>query len=70
MILVDTNVVSAFMASAPANPVLHWLNAQATSALHFSTITVAEIHYGLQLLPAGKRRNFLSERERAMQQKT
>jgi predicted nucleic acid-binding protein len=62
MILVDTNIVSEFMTSAPATPVLNWLNAQTTASLYLSTITVAEIHYGLRLLPAGKRRNFLRER--------
>jgi predicted nucleic acid-binding protein len=62
VILVDTNVVSAFMTSMPANPVLQWLNDQTVSSLYLSAITVAEINYGLQLLPAGKRRDFLRER--------
>jgi predicted nucleic acid-binding protein len=62
VILVDTNVVSAFMTSTPANPVLQWLNDQTASSLYLSAITVAEINNGLQLLPAGKRRDFLHER--------
>lgn len=62
MILIDTNVVSAFMTTAPAAPVLDWLNAQPAPSLYLASISVAEIHYGLQLLPAGKRREFLRER--------
>ena len=62
MILIDTNVVSEFMTATPAASVLHWLNAQSASSLFLSSITLAEIGYGLQLLPAGKRRDLLSER--------
>jgi hypothetical protein len=62
MILVDTNIVSAFMTSAPPAQVLNWLNAQHSAALYLSTVTVAEIHYGLRLLPGGKRRDLLGER--------
>jgi len=62
MILLDTNVVSAFMASAPPPAVLRWLNAQIGSSLYLCSITVAEIEYGLRLLPEGKRRSFLRER--------
>lgn len=62
MILVDTNVVSAFMTAAPPAQVLNWLNAQHSASLYLSTITVAEIHYGLHLLPGGRRRDLLRER--------
>lgn len=60
--LVDTNVISEFMTSAPAAPVLQWLNAQLAGTLYFSSISIAEIHYGLQLLPQGARRSLLLER--------
>lgn len=62
MILVDTNVISEFMTSAPTAQVLSWLNAQVPGTLYLPAIAVAEIHYGLNFLPAGKRRNFLRER--------
>jgi predicted nucleic acid-binding protein len=62
MIIVDTNVVSAFMTAAPPAQVLNWLNAQHTTSLYLTTFTVAEIHYGLHLLPGGKRRDLLRER--------
>lgn len=65
MILLDTNVVSAAMAPIPPGAVLVWLNAQATDRLFLSTITVAEIGYGLRILPEGRRRRDLEARFRA-----
>lgn len=62
MIILDTNVVSEFMTSPPASQVLEWLNAQSVTSLYLSTITIAEIGYGLRALPIGKRRKLLSER--------
>lgn len=62
MILVDTNVISAIMAHSPETRVLNWLNKQDTVKLYLSTITIAEIGYGLQIIPDGKRRQLLTER--------
>ena len=50
------------MTSPPASQVLDWLNSQDVTSLYLSTITVAEIGYGLRAMPEGKRRNLLSER--------
>jgi len=50
------------MTSPPAGPVLAWLNAQETASLYLSTITIAEIGFGLGVMSAGKRRRLLSER--------
>lgn len=62
MIILDTNVVSEFMTSPPANTVLSWLNAQNTASLYLTTITIAEIGFGLQTMPQGQRRDLLTER--------
>jgi hypothetical protein len=62
MIILDTNVVSEFMTSPPASQVLNWLNNQDVASLYLSTITIAEIGYGLRAMPEGKRRKLLSER--------
>jgi predicted nucleic acid-binding protein len=62
VILLDTNVVSAVMAPAPVASVLHWLDRQDTASLYLSTITIAEIAYGIRVLPAGRRRRELRER--------
>lgn len=61
MIILDTNVISEFMTSPPADSVLTWLNAQDTTSLYLSTITIAEICFGLGVMSAGKRRQLLSE---------
>jgi len=62
MILLDTNVISAVMAPAPPRPVLEWLNYQETVGLYLSAITLAEISYGLRVLPDGRRRRDLEDR--------
>ncbi len=62
MILIDTNVVSEIMAFSPDNVVLEWFNRHDTTLLYLSTITIAEIGYGLRILPDGKRRQLLAER--------
>lgn len=62
MILLDTNVVSATMALDPPLRVLRWLNLQSTETLFLSAITIAEIAYGIRILPDGRRRRLLAER--------
>jgi predicted nucleic acid-binding protein len=62
MILLDTNIVSAIMAPAPPRAVIDWLNRQETVTLYLSTITIAEVGYGLWVMPDGKRRRSLEDR--------
>ncbi len=62
MILLDTNIVSEVMKPAPADRVLRWLDDQETEDLYLSTITVAEISFGIRILPDGRRRNTLTGR--------
>ena len=59
MILLDTNVISELMKPLPMPSVLTWINQQQNTELVISTITIAEITYGLQALPVGKRRTTL-----------
>jgi predicted nucleic acid-binding protein len=59
MILLDTNVISELMKQLPMPAVLTWINQQQSTELVISTITIAEITYGLQVLPRGKRRTGL-----------
>jgi predicted nucleic acid-binding protein len=56
MIVVDTNVVAEAMKVSPAPAVISWLNAQETSGLFLTTVTIGEIRFGLRVLPQGKRR--------------
>ena len=62
MILLDTNIVSEVMKAAPSPAVVAWLNNQDAMTVFVSTITIAEIEYGLRLLPDGKRRSGLRGR--------
>ena len=59
MIVLDTNIVSEVMKTAPSSRVIGWLNSKATSDLFVTTITVGEIEFGLRSLPAGRRRRLL-----------
>lgn len=64
MILLDTNVVSEAMRPRPDQHVIEWLNRNDSSSLFISTVTIAEIKYGLELLEAGHRRTDLEGRFR------
>lgn len=59
MILLDTNVLSALMQTAPELTVVRWLNGQPAESLWTTTITIFEVQFGLALLPPGRRRQRL-----------
>lgn len=61
MILLDTNVISALMLPVADPTVREWLNRHPADTLFLSTVTVAEIGYGLAILPDGKRRRSLEQ---------
>jgi predicted nucleic acid-binding protein len=55
MIILDTNVISEVMRSPSSGPATDWVENQVAEALAITAITVAEILYGIRLLPPGKR---------------
>jgi len=59
MIIVDTNVVSELMRPSPAAAVAEWLRARDGSELFTTSITLAEILYGIARLPDGRRKELL-----------
>lgn len=61
MIVLDTNVVSEAMKPKPDHAVLAWLNDQAAETLYISSVTLAELLFGIKALPAGKRKDMLSQ---------
>jgi predicted nucleic acid-binding protein len=61
MILVDTNVVSEPMRPRGDPRVAAWLDRQAAETLFISTVSVAEVLFGVAALPTGKRRMRLAE---------
>ena len=62
MILIDTNVVSELMRPAPEPAVVQWMNNQPSSLLHVAAVSIAEIRYGIRILPRGRRRDDLQHR--------
>jgi hypothetical protein len=59
MILLDTNVVSEMMRPIADPAFLRWLSKCSGGDLYCSAIVVAEIFYGVELLPDGKRKSDL-----------
>ncbi len=57
MILLDSNVISEFMAHFPNERVVRWLDAQPPLSVWTTSINVYEIRSGLLAMPAGKRRS-------------
>ena len=62
MIIVDTNVLSEPM-RADGNPaVAAWLDRQMTDTLYLTTVNLAELLLGIELMPFGLRRSRLEVR--------
>jgi predicted nucleic acid-binding protein len=61
MIILDTNVLSALMRQTPDTEVVAWLDRQPRTSIWTTSITVLEARFGLQILPAGKRRSSLMQ---------
>jgi hypothetical protein len=59
MIVLDTNVISEIMLSAPDPRVLRWVDQQPPQSIWITSINLYEIRYGLQSTPAGKKRTAL-----------
>ena len=57
MVVLDTNVVSELMRPAPNPLIASWVAEQATSSLHLTAVTEAELRFGLSIMPSGKRRD-------------
>ncbi|MFA5984776.1 MAG: type II toxin-antitoxin system VapC family toxin [Methylococcaceae bacterium] len=60
MIVLDTNIVSEAMKPEPNPTVLAWLNEQVAETLYLSSVTLAELLFGIAALPSGKRKDMLA----------
>jgi predicted nucleic acid-binding protein len=60
MIVLDTNIVSETMKASPQWSVVDWLDGQDETSLFICAPVLAELRYGEELLPAGRRRTALS----------
>lgn len=59
MIVLDTNVLSALMRTAPEPQVVRWLDHQPAESIWITSVTLFETRLGLALLPRGRRRQSL-----------
>lgn len=60
MIVLDTNVLSELLRPLPADEVLRWVAGLEPLSVFTTSITPAEVLYGIEILPLGKRRAKLS----------
>jgi hypothetical protein len=69
VIVLDTNVLSALMQPTPEPSVMKWLNRLPAQSIWTTAITIMEVRTGLELMPRGKRHQFLSlQFERILEQ--
>jgi predicted nucleic acid-binding protein len=56
VIILDTNVVSEPMKANASQTVVAWLDQQAAETLYLTAVSLAELLVGVEMTPAGKRR--------------
>ena len=61
MIVLDTHIISEAMKPEPHATVQVWLNNQVAETLYISSVTLAELLYGIAALPVGKRKELLAQ---------
>jgi predicted nucleic acid-binding protein len=59
MLILDTDVLSEIMKAVPSPRVMEWWSQQPSGDLFTTTVTVAEILYGIERLPKGRRQDNL-----------
>lgn len=66
MIVLDTNVLSELMRLQPSAAVFAWVAGQPRASLYTTSVSKAEILYGIAALPEGQRRMALAAAAAAM----
>jgi predicted nucleic acid-binding protein len=56
VIVVDTTVISELMRPSPAPSVVNWVRAHSQRDLYTTSVTLAEIRYGIERLDVGRRK--------------
>jgi toxin FitB len=59
VIVLDTNVLSELMRPTPSSRVVAWIAQHGPRSLYATSVTEAEILFGIALLPPGRRRALL-----------
>ena len=60
MMILDTNVVSELMRPSPEENVVEWIISRDSQDLYLTTVSEAELRYGVEIMPAGQRREGLN----------
>ncbi len=63
MIVLDTNVASELSKANPAPQVAAWFTRQPLSEIYLTVVSEAELLYGIERMPEGRRRNRLAEED-------
>jgi toxin FitB len=66
LIVLDTNVISEISRDSPEPAVSAWFQRQQSELFYTTSVTLAEVLYGLELLPQGKRRERLTSLSRTI----
>lgn len=66
MIVLDTNVISELMHPRADPDLVAWVDQQPTDDIYLTAVTTAELRFGLNRLPDGRRKADLAERVRRM----
>jgi predicted nucleic acid-binding protein len=66
VIVLDTNVVSELMRTAPEPEVVRWVDAFEPTDVFITAVTAAELMYGVARLPDGRRKERLSVKVSAL----
>lgn len=61
MIILDTNALSETLKPVPSGILLGWLASQDPISIYSTAISQAEMLYGVEALPTGRRRQHLAE---------
>jgi predicted nucleic acid-binding protein len=59
MILLDTNVISEPLRRTANPAVLAWIDAQSIETLYLAAVSLAELRFGVEAMPRGKRKYIL-----------
>lgn len=59
MIVLDSNVVSELMRERPSSTVVQWARSQVADEVCTTSVTVAEVRFGIERLPDGGRKDLL-----------
>lgn len=62
MIVLDTNIISELMRQDPNETVVRWVDQYPADEVFITSVTAAELTYGVARLPDGRRKNTLAVR--------